>query len=133
MLSFQGAGFAKAGKNLTWGALTCVAHRNAYHPVRDYLDGLRWDGVSRLGGLFLHYFNAELPNEADARARDEAVAYLEHVGRCWAVSAEARIMRPGCKVDYLPVLVGPQGAGKSKRSGRCARTKPGSSTTFRRT
>jgi predicted P-loop ATPase len=114
MLYFQGSGFPKAGKNLTWDTLSTVAHRNAYHPVRDYLHGLRWDGVPRLGRLFPHYFNAELPPETDLAARDKVTAYLEHVGRCWMVSAVARVMQPGCKVDHLPVLVGAQGVGKSK-------------------
>jgi hypothetical protein len=121
MLHFQGAGFPKASKGLVWDSLCVMAHRNAFHPVQDYLDGLRWDGEQRLGRLFQHYFNAELPDEADlpakpgeATPRDKVVCYLEHISQCFMVSAVARIRKPGCKVDHLPVLVGPQGYHKSQ-------------------
>ena len=112
MLWFQGTGFAKAGKNLVWDALTASAHRNAYHPVRRYLDSLQWDGHPRLERLFQHYFNASIPDSGEDR--DRTVAYLEHISRCFMVSAIARIRQPGCKVDYLPVLVGHQGFNKSQ-------------------
>ena len=128
MLYFQGAGFAKAGKALVWDALSVMAHRNAFHPVQEHLNGLRWDGTERLGRLFQDYFNAELPdvNEPSSKPvadkdgpalgtpHDRMVSYLEHISQCFMVSAVARIRRPGCKVDYLPVLVGPQGFHKSQ-------------------
>lgn len=120
MLHFQGLGFPKASKGLVWDALCVIAHRNAFHPVQNYLNGLRWDGEPRLGRLFQEYFNAELPDETDPAAKpgeatphDRMVAYLEHTSQCFMVSAVARIRKPGCKVDYLPVLVGPQGYHKS--------------------
>lgn len=112
MLHFQGCGFPKAGKSLVWDALCAVAHRNAFHPVQNYLNGLRWDGKERLGRLFQDYFNGELPD--DPAEADRVVAYLEQTSQCFMVSAVARIRRPGCKVDYLPVLVGPQGYHKSQ-------------------
>jgi hypothetical protein len=121
MLYFQGAGFAKAGKALVWDALSVMAHRNSFHPVQDYLNGLRWDGEQRLCDLFQKYFNAEMPDENDrladpdeAKPHDKMVAYLEHISLCFMVSAVARIRDPGCKVDHLPVLVGPQGFHKSR-------------------
>ena len=114
MLYFQGHGFPRASKGLVWDALVCVAERNAYHPVRDYLRSLRWDRVARVGKLFESYFRAELPPEANQQERDRRIAYLEHVSTCCMVAAVARIMQPGCKVDHLPVLVGPQGLNKSE-------------------
>jgi predicted P-loop ATPase len=39
--------------------------------------------------------------------------YTQAVGRCWIVSVVARVMKPGCKVDTVPVLEGSQGIGKS--------------------
>jgi predicted P-loop ATPase len=101
---FQNIGFAKAGKTVVWDALTAVAHEHAYHPVRDYLNALQWDGVERIGTLFQRYFNAELPT--DPAEQDRLVAYLEHTGIGFMVGAVARVMQPGCKVDNVPVIVG---------------------------
>ena len=119
MLYFQARGFPKATKAMVLDALTVIAHRNAYHPIRNYLKDLRWDGDERVGKLFLYYFNADVPKlsdhptEDERQALDRHVAYLEHVATCFMVSAVARIMEPGCKVDHVPVLIGPQGIGKS--------------------
>jgi hypothetical protein len=103
---FQGNGFAKANKHVVWDALMTAAHQNPYHPVRDYLDGLKWDGTERVRHLFLDYFNAELP-EAD-REQDRQVVYLEHISIGFMVGAVARVMLPGCKHDQVPVVVGPE-------------------------
>lgn len=78
-----------------------VAHRNAYHPVKDYLDGLTWDGVPRLDTWLVDYLDA--PDNK----------YVRAVGSKWAVSAVARIYRPGCKVDTALIIEGLQGARKS--------------------
>ena len=83
------------------------------------------DGKARLPGLFRHYFNADTHG-----ANDRTVAYLEHIGQCFMVSAVARIRQPGCKVDYLPVLVGKQGT-RAKQSRRSAGTMLGSATIYR--
>lgn len=83
-------------------AIRMVAWDNRYHPVRDYLDGLPpWDGVSRLPGFLRDVFGTD----------DNA--YTAHVGQGLLVSAVARVMRPGCKVDEMVVLEGGQGLGKS--------------------
>ena len=68
---------------------------------RDWLTGLKWDGVERLPTFLSRAFGV---------VQDE---YYAAVGRCWLVSAAARIMVPGCKVDTMPVLRGPQGLTKS--------------------
>jgi hypothetical protein len=79
-----------------------VASRNSYHPVRDYLNLLRWDGVPRL-----HLWLAE----GLGCAADRASAAM---GTRYLIAAVARVMQPGCKVDEMLVLKGPQGAGKSR-------------------
>jgi predicted P-loop ATPase len=91
-----------------------AAARNSYHPVRGLLEGLAWDGQERVGRLFLDYFPGELPDKQDSRRHDETVAYYEQVALCFMVGAIARIYRPGCKLDNLPVLVSPQGFNKSQ-------------------
>lgn len=82
-------------------AVEAVAHDRLYHPVRDYLDTLRWDGVTRINGwLSTHLGAAES-------------AYTRAVGPRWLISAVARIYSPGAKVDCALILEGPQGIKKS--------------------
>lgn len=72
-----------------------------YHPVREYLEGLEWDGVERLDTLLIDYLGAE-----DTR-------YVRAVTRKTLVAAVARIFKPGTKFDSILVISGKQGAGKS--------------------
>lgn len=82
-------------------AVTAYARGQAVHPVRDYLDGLTWDGTPRLDGWLAAYVGAE-----DTRLNRAFAAR-------WLISAVARIRRPGCKADHMLVLEGPQGLKKS--------------------
>jgi predicted P-loop ATPase len=82
-------------------ALQAVAQEHAFHPVRDYLDGLEWDGLNRVEGFAANYLGA-----------DDS-AYHAAVSRCTLVAAVARIFEPGCKADHIPILEGPQGTFKS--------------------
>ena len=72
-----------------------------FHPVRDYLDALAWDGSERISLLLPRYFGTEY-NE-----------YARAIGRMFIVSMVARIYRPGCKADHVIVLEGEQGILKS--------------------
>lgn len=90
-----------SGQGKIFDALTEVQQKNAFHPVRDYLDSLEWDGVARLDTLFIDYLGAE-----DS-------AYVRAVSRKMFTAAVARIYQPGCKFDNILVLVGKQGVGKS--------------------
>lgn len=81
--------------------MRAAAHLRQRHPVREYLEGLSWDGVPRLDGWLCRYLGAA-PG-----------ALTGPIGRCFAISAVARVMQPGCKVDTVLILVGGQGAGKS--------------------
>lgn len=82
-------------------ALDVVFSDHAVHPVRDYLDGLFWDSVERVDTLLIDYLGA-----ADT-------PYTRAVTRKMLTAAVARIYEPGSKFDYMLVLVGPQGVGKS--------------------
>lgn len=82
-------------------AALIVAERKMFHPVRDWLSSLKWDGTRRLVSLFPYYFRA-----VDTQFSREA-------GRRWLISAVARVWQPGCQVKYMPVLEGPQDLGKS--------------------
>ncbi|VUZ26581.1 Uncharacterised protein [Acetobacterium wieringae] len=82
-------------------AMTICSQRHKFNDVKDYLTGLTWDGVKRLDTLLIDYFGAE----------DNI--YTRAVIRKSLAAAVARTMFPGTKYDYMPVLGGPQGIGKS--------------------
>jgi len=88
--------------SIVYDALSAAMGERGFHPVRNYFSGLWWDGVPRLDTLFIEYLGAE---DSD---------YVRAVSRKFFVAAVSRIMRPGIKFDYMPMLVGPQGIGKSK-------------------
>jgi hypothetical protein len=69
------------------------AYRNSFHPVREYLDGLHWDGVPRIDRWLKTY----------GGAKDNK--YTRAVGRLALVAAVRRIRKPGCVVDQMLVLV----------------------------
>ncbi len=83
------------------GRRGAVAQEHPYHPVRDYLASLRWDGANRLESFVATYLGAE------------DTPYHATVGRCLFLAAVARIMQPGCKADHIPILEGEQGTFKS--------------------
>ena len=83
-------------------AIMKVARQNGSHPVREYLEGLAWDGISRLAELLSAGFGAV----GDA-------AFLSDAGTKFALGAVARIYEPGCQMDNMLVLTGHQGVGKS--------------------
>lgn len=78
-----------------------VGRQNAHHPLKEALEAVEWDGAERLPGFMANVYGAERN------------AYSEAVGRCWLISAIARIYQPGCKADYMLVLEGGQGIHKS--------------------
>lgn len=82
--------------------LTFLAMKNRFHPVREYLSGLEWDGVERLDSWLKDYLGAV----GDKK-------YLKAVGRKTLVAMVKRIYEPGCKFDHVLILEGEQGIGKS--------------------
>ena len=88
-------------KSIAAEAVEVVARDRDFHPVREYLNRLTWDGTSRLDTWLMRYLGAE------------DTPYHRAVGRRWLVSAAARIYAPGCKADCALILEGPQGIRKS--------------------
>jgi predicted P-loop ATPase len=84
-----------------WMVVTDAARRNSFHPVRDYLNGLTWDGKPRLDQWLTTYGQAE------------DTAYVRAVGRLALVAAVRRVRKPGCKFDEMLVLESAQGMLKS--------------------
>lgn len=94
-------GLTRVGVNTCHDAALVAAFRNVRNECKEYLLSRQWDGVPRLERLMSTGFGADYD------------AYSAAVGRCWFTSMVARVIRPGCKVDTVPVLEGSQGAGKS--------------------
>ena len=97
----QQLGLERVSKDTVHQAVDIRAHERRFHPVRDYLESLQWDGTSRLANLFQTYFGAE------------ATDYSTAIGAMFMTSMVARIFDPGCKADHMVVLEGPQGTLKS--------------------
>jgi hypothetical protein len=91
------------GKDKAWDAICNFSENHAsFNPLQDWLGALRWDGQPRLDGWLVRAMGAE-PTDFNVQA-----------GSKWLISAVARAMQPGCKVDYALVLQGSQeGEGKS--------------------
>ena len=89
------------GKEKIADALTAVLTRHSYHPIRDYLNGLTWDGLPRLDRIIIDYMGAEDSELNRAMSRKHFVA------------AVARVFNPGCKYDYCLIMSGAEGIGKS--------------------
>ncbi len=88
--------------NKLYDCVSMVMQENAFHPVREYLESLVWDGEERLGALLIDYLGAT-NNEYTL-----AVTYKTFV------AAVARVMQPGIKFDTVLTLIGPQGSAKSE-------------------
>lgn len=82
-------------------ALKNVSMRNKFHPVRELLDSLTWDGEVHIRKLLPEYLGAE---DSD---------YTYQVMRLWMLGAVSRVYKPGNKFDYTIILQGSQGIGKS--------------------
>lgn len=85
---------------------TVKAH--SFHPIRDYIKAVKWDGVERIETLLIRYLGAE------------DTAYTRAVTRKTLTAAAARVFRPGIKFDYMLTIRGNQGIGKSALIGRLA-------------
>jgi predicted P-loop ATPase len=92
----------KPGQGDIGRAVQAAARNNPIHAVREYFNAFVWDGTPRLDTWLATYFHAE---DSD---------YVRAVGPRYLISAVARIHKPGCKVDHLLILEGPQGKQKSE-------------------
>lgn len=82
-------------------AVKIIANENQFHPIRDYLSALRWDGEERLPYVLSKYLGAD------------PCTYTTEVLKVFMLGAVSRVFQPGIKFDYMLCLAGGQGAGKS--------------------
>ena len=90
-----------APSHIVWDALLKFSEEQAFHPVKDYLEGFEWDQNHRLEAFLIDH--AGVANTPFNRA----------ITLRWMVQAVARIYRPGCQADATLILEGDQGIGKS--------------------
>lgn len=93
--------YGLTGREKLDNALMIVSAQNRINEVKQYLQGLKWDGVKRLDRLLSEYLGAE------------DTAYTRAVIRKSLCAAVARAVNGGTKYDYMPIFTGPQGIGKS--------------------
>jgi hypothetical protein len=103
----QRKGLRRIGKDVMHQAVDYRAEERPFHPVRDYLNSLHWDGhcnaadLTRLDIWLSHCLGV----------RD--TPYTRKIGRMFLIAMVARVFKPGCKADYMLILEGDQGAKKS--------------------
>lgn len=100
-IKLERQGFKAVGRELIRDAVLLVAVEQPFDSAVEWLERLEWDGVKRIDGFLVDYFGAEGGEYTTAVSR-----YL------WTAFA-GRVLSAGCKADMVPILVGPQGAGKS--------------------
>jgi predicted P-loop ATPase len=88
-------------KEIAGQAVQTVAREHSFHPIRYYLDSLKWDGIKRIDDWLTLHLGAD-PSD-----------YVRAVGAKFLISGVARVYQPGCKVDTCLILEGPQGVLKS--------------------
>ncbi len=96
------------GVDLVLQCVEAMARRRKRHTVREYLGALVWDKTPRIERMFVDLFGAD------------DTAYIRGAALCFMVSAVSRILwadatqpTKGSKVDFMVVLEGGQGAGKT--------------------
>lgn len=97
----QRHGLPRVSKDTTHQAVDLRASERPFHPVRDWLGGLKWDGQKRIDCWASTYLGSE------------SSPYSDGIGAMFLIAMVARVLAPGSKADYMLVLEGPQGGGKS--------------------
>ena len=101
ILSYMARNYDLRADKLCWRAVSTAAYENGFHPIRDYLEGLEWDGTERIRHALRHFLGAP----------EDELTY--QCMKMFMIGALRRIYEPGCKFEYVLTLVGGQGIGKS--------------------
>lgn len=99
---FQRAlGIGKMSKDIVATAVSVYGRKHTRNEPRDWFDSLKWDGEERLSKFFFRYYGTRHS------------VYSQMAGLNFWIGMVARVYKPGCKLDHMIVLEGPQGCGKS--------------------
>jgi predicted P-loop ATPase len=105
-------GLRTIGKTIVASAVVKYAKEHSFHPIRNYLDELKWDHNLRLNTWLSYYLGVDVHDPSTAP--DAAPAdYVARIGKMFLISMVARIYEPGCRADHMLALEGPQGILKS--------------------
>lgn len=89
--------------------LLAISLENQFDPLREHLLALEWDGVKRIDTWLQDYLHCPKIVEGE-----DVSEYVKRVGRLWLIGAAARGLLPGCKMDTVLILEGPEGIKKSQ-------------------
>lgn len=84
-----------------YDAFSKVAQNRSFNPLKDIIENEEWDGVSRIDNFLVDIMKCEKSD------------YIREVSRMIFYGGINRLYRPGCKFDYMPIFIGPQGSYKS--------------------
>jgi len=94
-------GFEKISHRHVYPCIQALAKQNQKSPFLEYIKGLKWDSVPRINNWLTTYWGVK-----DSE-------FAREVASRWLISACARLDKPGTKVDWMMIVVGPQGTGKT--------------------
>lgn len=98
-------GFDKVNDRIIHNCVLSLSRTNRRSPFLDYINAQEWDGIHRLVCWLTNYWGVEDTN------------FSREIGEKWLVSACARLDKPGTKLDWMMIVVGPQGTGKTTMPG----------------
>lgn len=94
------------GQDLAYSAAITAAH--VTDCAAEWLERQEWDGEPRIDDWLPRYLR--VATRKDGR---DIANYVSAVGTAWLIGGVARLLEPGCQMDYTLVLCGPEGQGKS--------------------
>lgn len=94
-------GFDKITHKLVFSCIQALAKKNAKSPMLNWIRSLMWDGTPRLSDWMIRLWGVE------------DTPYHREIMTKWLVSACARQDKPGTKIDWIMIVVGPQKTGKT--------------------
>lgn len=94
-------GLERVTNKMVSSCIEALAKKNSRSPFLEYIQSQTWDGVNRLDSWITDYWGVE-----DS-------PYIREVGAKWLISGVARMVKPGTKLDWMLIVVGPQGTGKT--------------------
>lgn len=98
-------GFDKVQSRIVYSVIQALAKRNARAPMLEHIRSIEWDTVPRLDTWLSRLWGVE------------DTEFSREVSAKWLISSCARMDRPGCKVDWMFIVIGPQGTGKTSMPG----------------